>query len=283
MRIQQFDLDRYSNPSEWQDHCFGLSADEVGEIARMTICVTGAATGYGLEISRVLSVLGATVILLSRRLSKLEAAKALLMSEGGDEHRIFIAPVDLTKEKQVTDYLCRFLSEYGEIHGWVNNAALPCKSPGRNQSPMLTLELEDWQSIMQTNVTAPWYASRELIRLHKPGNKLRIVNFSSLAGWSYKGGVGPYNVSKAALNNMTMSMAHETAMKMPDEDIQMNVLIPTEAKSEMNQGSEESPLKIIPMLLKLLAQGFDGPNGYFFHHNGASYRFTDRLPYAAGL
>ena len=106
-----------------------------------------------------------------------------------------------------------------------------------------------------------------------------MLFISSGAGWAFTPGVGPYNVSKAALNNLGASMAAECAAKHPGLDIQMNVLVPGEARTEMNQGSNESPYSIVCMALLLLSHPAGGPNGRFFHWDGGYCSFCNASEY----
>ena len=72
-------------------------------------------------------------------------------------------------------------------------------------------------------------------------------------------GFGPYNVSKSAVNTLGASLAAECTLRYPDKDIQVNVLVPGEARTEMNQGSTESPYAVVSMVLVLLSHPPGGP------------------------
>jgi NAD(P)-dependent dehydrogenase (short-subunit alcohol dehydrogenase family) len=106
------------------------------------------------------------------------------------------------------------------------------------------------------------------------GGEVRIVFITSEAGWAFTPGVGQYNISKAAINNLGASLAHECAARYPEADIQINILNPGEARTEMNQGSQRSPYTIVPMMLQLLSHPAGGPNGRFFHADGRHLSFT---------
>jgi NAD(P)-dependent dehydrogenase (short-subunit alcohol dehydrogenase family) len=101
----------------------------------------------------------------------------------------------------------------------------------------------------------------------------RVVLLTSEAGWAYTPGFGPYNVSKSALNNFGASLAAECGARCPSADVQINVLIPGEARTEMNRGSTISPYTIAPMMLALVSHPPGGPNGRFFHRDGRHLSF----------
>ena len=74
-------------------------------------------------------------------------------------------------------------------------------------------------------------------------------------------------------------MAEEYAVSFPDVDIQMNALVPGEARAEMKQNSTDSPYSIVSMALILLSHPQGGPNGKFFHRDGRHLQFGYSLPY----
>jgi len=139
------------------------------------------------------------------------------------------------------------------------------------------------EALWNTNVIAAWRCLRATVRVAAPRGLVRAVLFSSEAAWHFTPGFGPYNISKAALNSLGGSMAEEAAAQYPDCDVQINVLNPGEARTEMNQGSEVSPYTIAPMVLSLISQARGGPNGYFFHADGRNLTFGSRARWPALL
>lgn len=63
----------------------------------------------------------------------------------------------------------------------------------------------------------------------------------------------------------------------------MNVLVPGEARTEMNQMSSDSPVTVVPMTLALLFHPPGGPKGRFFHRDGRHSSFCYALPYEASV
>ena len=70
------------------------------------------------------------------------------------------------------------------------------------------------------------------------------------------------------------SMAAEYAERFPNVDLQMNALVPGEARTEMNQGSPYRPCAVVSMTLILLSHPNGGPNGRFFYRDGRHMPFT---------
>ena len=228
-----------------------------------------------------LACAGAEVFLTGRREEKLleTIEEASLM--GADATNLYTVVADITDPVQVKKASEEIGGMRPILNGLVNNAALP--TPGGVSNPLNELSLNQWEAIIRTNVTSHWLVTKQIIPSMLRGGSPRILFITSEAGWAFTTGYGPYNISKAALNNLACSMATEYASAYPDKDVQMNVLVPGEAKTEMNQGSEESPYEIVKMALTLLSQPMGGPNGMFFHRDGRSLQFCYAMPYGKPL
>lgn len=267
----------------FQTHRFGLPMSKWRRLRGLSAIVTGAGTGYGQVIATALAGAGVTVALVGRRRDMLEETARKCSNLDGVETRPSVHSIDLCDTLAVAGMLDDVQKAMGNVALLVNSAALPCARAPASKAPLFSCGVDDWETLIRTNVTAPWFLSREFIlRFHQQG-PIRILNMTSRAGWAYKGEVGPYNVSKAALNNLTMSMAEEARSQFPDSDIQINALNPWEARTEMNRGSAIPPERVLPMALLLLAQPAAGPSGYFFCRNGGHHPCNDAQPYEHDL
>jgi len=112
---------------------------------------------------------------------------------------------------------------------------------------------------------------------------VRGLFITSEAGWANTSGFGQYNVSKAAVNSLGASMAEECATRYPDIDVQMNIVVPGEARTEMNQGSTDSPYTLASVALLLLSHPAGGPNGKFFHRDGRHLAFAYSTAYTKSI
>ena len=108
---------------------------------------------------------------------------------------------------------------------------------------------QEWDHIVNTNVTGAWLVCRAAVPAMLAAGSCRVLLLTSEAGWAFTPGVGAYNVTKSALNNLGASLAAECAARYPAADVQINVLIPGEARTEMNQGSAISPYSVANMAL----------------------------------
>lgn len=274
-------MDQEWDPRRWREHRFGLSAQRWAGLAGLGFWITGAGTGYGRSLACALAAAGCRVVLTGRRPDKLEQSLAEMRACGIDSRDCRLLPCDLTQEEQILA-ACQQVREISPtLRGVVNNAALPSK-PG-SRFPLGQDPPEYWHRLMATNLTAPWLLTRSALPHMLATGGARVVFVSSEAGWAGTCGVGMYNVSKAALNSLGYSMAEEFAARYPRADIQINVLVPGEALTEMNQGSRESPYRLTTMALLLLSHPPGGPTGRFFHRDGRSLGFGYAQPYGPGL
>ncbi|TAN61690.1 SDR family oxidoreductase [bacterium] len=263
----------YVEPAKWKEHRFGLPPERWAELKGRSFLITGAGTGYGMAMSSALAAAGGTVFLCGRR--KLQLQKSIesmrqLDIPTNNCHAVVCDVTDINGIKNLRDEIQRITPS---LYGLVNSAALPPRGS------LQTETLDYWDSLMRTNVTAPWLLTKELFPQMAAGRAVRVLFITSEAGWAFTHGVGPYNVSKAALNNLSASMAGEYATGYPGVDIQMNALDPSEARTEMNQGSPYSPFAVVSMALVLLSHPAGGPNGRFFHRDGRHLQFTYSAPY----
>jgi len=268
-------------PAFWRDHHFGLPKVRWARLDGKSFWITGAGTGYGRSISLALAAAGARVFISGRRTEKLHETLAEGISLGIDISRCIPVPVDITLESDLaraTEAIRQFTPH---LYGLVNSAALP--QPVVGPYPLADQSAAAWTDLLTTNVTGPWLTSKAALPLMEKGDGFRVVFLSSEAGWAATSGFGPYNVSKSAVNTLGASLAAECARKYLGKDVQINVLVPGEARTEMNQGSTESPYSVVSMVLILLSHPSGGPNGCFFHRDGRHLAFAYSQAYPQNL
>jgi NAD(P)-dependent dehydrogenase (short-subunit alcohol dehydrogenase family) len=278
---QTFGLLEYGDYVNWERHHFGLPAERWAALAGQVVWVTGAGSGFGAAIATILAAAGARPVLTGRRRDKLEAVRDGMRAMGADPGRALVVPCDVTQECELDAAVQRVEAEAGTIDGLVVSAALP--QLRTSDWPLADLPLKSWQGMLDTNVTAPWLTARIALRSMLRGQAARIVLLTSEAGWASTPGFGPYNVSKAALNALGTSLAKEAAAAHPEADIQINILNPGEARTEMNRGSEVSPYAAVAMTIALLSHPRGGPNGHLFARDGRHLAFAYALPWERSL
>ena len=271
----------FEDPKGWKTHHFGVPKDRWSSLKDKNFWITGGGTGYGQSMSIALAAAKAQIFITGRRREKLQETITKLDSMGVSTEKCHILVADLTKEEELISACQKIARLCESLNGLINNAALPNR-PGTTK-PLQEDPLAYWNKLMATNVTGPWILTRSIFRHLIKSGQPRILFIGSGAGWAATPGIGPYNVSKAALNSLSQNLAMEFSRDFPESDVQVNLLAAGEALTEMNQGSKISPNVIIRMALILLSQPKDGPNGCFFSAEGDHLGFGETLPYQKPL
>jgi 2-dehydro-3-deoxy-D-gluconate 5-dehydrogenase len=261
---------QFLDPAAWRDHHFGLPPARWRALAGRTAWITGAGTGFGRSITVALAAAGARVVLSGRRVGKLADGIEEMRSLGVAADDAVAITLDMTDAGSVEAAAEEIKRRFGPLHFLVHSAALP---PAPLQWPLTSMTAAQWRQMIDSNVTGAWLVCRTAVPTMLAAGSCRTVLLTSEAGWAFTPGVGAYNVSKSALNNLGASLAAECKARYPAADVQINVLIPGEARTEMNQGSTISPYAIVPMTLALLSHPAGGPNGHFFHRDGRHFAF----------
>lgn len=185
--------------------------------ADKTVVVTGASSGLGVGMARGFAAEGARVAVIGTHPARTEASAEAIRDAGGVA-RAFL--VDVSQEADVTKTFARINAELGEIDVLVNNAGI---ASGSIMS-LMAIDPADLDRVMRINVYGPIWcarAARESMRRRGGG---AILNITSLSSWLPSGG---YSLTKAALNNVTLSLAAELS---PD-NIRVNGLAPGRVES----------------------------------------------------
>ena len=163
--------------------------------------VTGASGGIGGTIARALRAAGARVGLSGTRAGALDA----LAGELGDG--AFAVPADLSSANGAKTLVKDAEAALGGIDILVNNAGLT-----RDQLAVRMSD-EDWQMVLDVNLTAAFRLSRGCLRGMMKKRWGRIVSVTSIVGISGNPGQANYAASKAALIGMSKSLAQEVASR----------------------------------------------------------------------
>ena len=178
-----------------------------------TALVTGASQGIGEAIARRLAAQGARVVLAARNREKLEALAAAIAADGGAAHAL---PLDLARAAEIGERLKSLPAEWAEIDVLVNNAGITA------DGLLARMSLEQWQSVLDTNLTGSFAVTRELVRGMMRRRWGRIVTVSSVVGLMGNAGQANYAAAKAGLIGFTKSVARELASR----NITANVVAP---------------------------------------------------------
>ena len=172
--------------------------------------ITGASGGIGADIARALHHAGATVGLSGTRTEPLEALAAELGA------RAHVLPCNLSDAAAVDALPAQAAEAMGGVDILVNNAGIT-----RDQL-FMRLGDDDWQSVLDVNLTATMRLCKGVIRGMMKARWGRIVNISSVVGATGNPGQANYAASKAGMVGMSKSIAYEVASR----GITVNVVAP---------------------------------------------------------
>ncbi|OOY08867.1 3-oxoacyl-[acyl-carrier-protein] reductase [Thioclava sp. ES.031] len=163
--------------------------------------VTGASGGIGAEIARALHAGGASVALSGTRVEPLEALAAEL-GEGA-----YVCPANLSDPESVEALPKAAIAAMGGLDILVNNAGIT-----RDQLTMRMSD-EDWQSVIDVNLTAAFRLMRAVLRPMMKSRWGRIINITSVVGQTGNPGQVNYAAAKAGLVGASKSLAQEVATR----------------------------------------------------------------------
>ncbi len=163
--------------------------------------VTGASGGIGAAIARALHAAGANVGLSGTRVEPLEA----LAAELGE--RAYVLPCNLGDAEAVNALPKEAIAAMGALDILVNNAGIT------KDQLFMRMSDEDWQKVIDVNLTAAMRLCRGAIRPMMKARWGRIINISSVVGAIGNPGQANYVASKAGMIGLTKAIAHEVATR----------------------------------------------------------------------
>lgn len=213
----------------------GHLLDFTGQVA----LVTGATRGIGKATARLLAQGGASVALVSRTQSDLEAATQAIVDEGGDSNRLFTCVADMGDVSQVQAMAQAVTDKWGKVDILVNNAAL------MQAGPYTDIDLAAWQRLIDANLTGVYATIRALAPGMQERKFGRIINIASISGQTggVSGGVH-YATTKGGLIAMTKTLARDLA---PD-NVTVNAIAPGQIATRPNQSGTDAMQHITSLI-----------------------------------
>lgn len=180
-----------------------------------TIVVTGGGKGVGAGISQAMAQNGAQVVITGRDSEALERTRQQLVEQHGAN--VLAVQADLTVLSDTARVIEKALSAFGRIDGWINNAG---SATAHDVGPLLDIGPDQWDRVVDLNLKWTFFAAQAAARAMVHGGA--IVNITSRSGSCANPGTGHYGAAKAALDNLTLTMAAEWGHK----GIRVNAVAP---------------------------------------------------------
>ena len=195
-----------------------------GEIA----LVTGASRGIGAAIADELAAQGATVIGTATSEAGAKAIGERLAGQGGHGRVL-----DVADPASVEALIDGIASDIGPVSILVNNAGIT------RDNLLMRMKDEDWQAILDTNLTSVYRTSKAVMRAMMKARKGRIINIASVIGVTGNAGQANYAAAKAGIIGFSKSMAREIGSR----GITVNVVAPGFIDTDMTRSLPEDARK----------------------------------------
>jgi 3-oxoacyl-[acyl-carrier protein] reductase len=197
--------------------------------------VTGASGGIGGAVARALHRQGATVMLAGTRRAALDELAGAL------GERVHVQTADLA-DPAAGDVLVKAAEEaMGQLDILVNNAGLT------RDTLALRMKDEDWQQVLDVNLTAAFRLTRAALRGMMRRRAGRVVNITSVVGVTGNPGQANYAASKAGMIGMSKSLAAELASRGVTVNCVAPGFITTAMTDKLSADQKEAGTKAIPM------------------------------------
>jgi len=192
------------------------------DLSSKTAVVVGGTSGIGLALATGLSLAGANVVPTSRRLDRVEAAVAKITKAGG---KSLAVASDVNDRASLEGLLNATCAEFGKVDILVNCAGTT------KRTPTLDVSEDEWNSIMETNLTGIFRTCQVFGRKMVERKYGRIINIASLSSFVALYEVAAYSASKAAVASLTKSLAIEWAK----HGVCVNAIAPGVFITELNR------------------------------------------------
>lgn len=197
------------------------------ELNGKTAVVIGGTSGIGRAIAHGLARAGANVVCTSRRAEQCETSAREIEDLG--RASLCIAS-DVSDRDSIENLLNQCIEKFGKVDILVNSA-------GRTKrAPTLDFTEEDWNAILETNLTGTLRACQIFGRHFIENGYGRIINIASLSTFVSLFEVAAYSASKAAVASLTKSLAIEWAK----HGVNVNAIAPGVFKTDLNRELLES-------------------------------------------
>ena len=205
-----------------------------GLLAGQVLLVTGGGSGIGRCIAHELAALGAHVVLVGRKLDKLQDTAGEIVADGG---RASFHVCDIRDEETVKNTVQAVIAVHGRVHGLVNNAG------GQYLSPLEAISGKGWAAVLETNLTGGFLVARECYLQSMREHGGAIVNMVADI-WGSMPNMGHSGAARAGMVSFTETAAVEWAR----HGVRVNAVAPGYIASS---GMDHYPPEAGPMLREM--------------------------------
>jgi len=199
--------------------------------------ITGAGRGIGKTIALKLAVSGADIILVDMSPEMDDVRKEI----EGMNRKCLTFQVDVTDLEAIYAMVNNIIEELGEIHILVNNAGIT------QDNLFMRMKPEQWSKVIDVNLNGVFNVTKAVIRSMVKQRYGKIINISSVVGFSGNPGQVNYSSTKSALVGFTKSLAREVGTRGVTVNAVAPGFIDTVMTQALNESQQEAILQQIPL------------------------------------
>jgi gluconate 5-dehydrogenase len=231
--------------------------------------ITGASSGLGKQMSRAFAEQGADLVLMARRVERLEELKNEYTAMGV---RVLPVKCDVTNPQDVSEAARIAEETFGKVDILVN-----CAGSAKNAG-VLDMTDEDWDFTIKADMDSVFYVTRAFGNIMKKNHYGRIINIASMYGMVGNSAMGTiaYHTSKGGVINFTRAAASELAK----EGITVNAICPGYFDTELTHETLITP-EFTQYMQATVPLGRYGKNGEL--NPAAIFLASDEASYVTGV
>jgi 3-oxoacyl-[acyl-carrier protein] reductase len=189
------------------------------------IVVTGGSRGLGLGIARQLAAAGYRVITVARKSNK-QLASAIEDAERAELGELHFVAFDLSDIKAIPGLVQHIRKDFGPIYGLINNAAIG------TDGVLAIMHNSQIEELVRINTVSPIVLTKYAVRSMLSEGGGRIVNVTSIIGFTGYSGLSVYGATKASMIGFTRSLAREVGR----HGVNVNAVAPGFIETDLTQG-----------------------------------------------
>jgi 3-oxoacyl-[acyl-carrier protein] reductase len=192
------------------------------------VVVTGGSRGLGLGIARKLAGEGYHVIAIARNETN-PLTSAMRETGSANSGAFHFVPFDLAKTEDISRLVKTLRKDFGPIYGLVNNAGMSF------DGSLALMPNSQIEQLVRLNTISPIVLTKYVVRSMMADGGGRVVNITSIMGFTGYSGLSVYGATKASLIGFTRSLAREVGRM----GVNVNAVAPGFVDTEMTQGLKE--------------------------------------------